>query len=192
MAAKALDLFVVAEQFRAAGKLVVLMPHLAETDPKYAFWRNQPNMPQPLGVCMAFALELYFKSLIRIADKLYNREHDLVSLFEMLEKKDQDEIKAYFQANSTEAVKYAERFYRETNRPVPRVDFDFVLNVSRKAFVKMRYLAEGATLDEEWLADDIVEGTRQVILRRHPDWEQARQVSHLPETFIPRSTFRNH
>jgi hypothetical protein len=79
--AKAINLFIVAEQFRVAGKLASLIPTLAATDlPTFAFARDLPNMPTACMVCMAFSLELYFKCLIRMGRKRFAREHDLEKL----------------------------------------------------------------------------------------------------------------
>jgi hypothetical protein len=119
--AKALDLFVVAEQFRSAGKLAVLMPHLASTHPAFAFLRDWPNMPQPALVCSAFALELYLKCLIRMGGKTYRRRHDLVELFGLVGTRPKTKIKRYFRANSAEVREYVERSYTENNRPAPKV-----------------------------------------------------------------------
>jgi hypothetical protein len=62
--------------------------------------------------------------------------------------------------------------------PVSEVDFDFVLNASRKAFPLTRYIYEqGLRGGEGWLADGIMEAARKTILEAHPDWAHARQVS---------------
>jgi HEPN domain-containing protein len=188
MPPKPLDLFIVAEQFRAAGKLAALIPHLATTHPAFGFARDTPNMPAPAAACMAFSLELYLKCLIRMGRKSYGREHDLVKLFDLVGRRNRAKIRKFFRENSAEVVSYIERSYRESGRPTPKANFDFVLSASKDAFIVMRYLYEGMPSDEGWLAHDIMEGARQVILDKHPNWERARQISPLPEVIV-RSTF---
>jgi hypothetical protein len=57
---------------------------------------------------------------------------------------------------------------------------------------RLRYIFEkGMPPDEGWLGDAIVECARKVILDKHPDWENARQISLLPETSF-RPTFPIH
>src|SRR5437588_3741479 len=106
MRPKAIDLFVVAEQFRWAGKLAYLIPLYAATDQKFAFARGVPNMPAAATTCLAFSLELYFKCLIRMNRKSFEREHDLVRLFKLIAKTNQTKIRRYFRQNSGDVRAY--------------------------------------------------------------------------------------
>lgn len=73
---------------------------------------------------------------------------------------------------------------------MPKLDFDYVLSGSKNAFTIMRYLYEGLPPGEGWLADYILEGARQAILARHPDWIRARQAAFAE--VIVRPTFQAH
>ena len=190
--ARPLDIFIVAEQFRYAGKLATIIPPLVSTNPAaapaLAFARNL-HMPTASMVCAAFALELYFKCLIRMGRKSFGREHDLAKLFRLVGRRNRVIIKRYWHDNSANVLAYIEREYQISDRPVPKVDFDFVLSASKDAFVVMRYIYEpGLKPDTGWLADVIVEAARRTILDKHPDWERAHQTSPLPEASFQSTT----
>ncbi len=134
-------------------------------------------------VCSAFSLELYFKCLIRLGRKSFGREHDLAKLFALIGRQSRAKIKKYWNNHSETVRSYVERAYESD---APKVDFDFVLSASKDAFVTMRYIYErGIEQNKGWLADTIVEGARKTILDKHPEWENARQTSPLPETSCP-------
>jgi hypothetical protein len=192
MGPKAIDLFVVAEQFRSAGRLAYLIP-LYAADPAIQRLRmgDLPNMPAAASTCLAFSLELYFKCLIRISRKSFEREHDLVRLFNLIGKRNQAKIRRYFRQNFSDVRAYLQRIYQESRFPVPKADFDYVLSASKDAFVIMRYIYEGMPSDTGWLADDVLEGARKVILASHPEWERARQTG-LPVDIIVRPTSQAH
>ena len=181
--AKALDIFIVAEQFRFAGKLATLVPHHPSLRiPALAFAHDQ-NLPTASMVCSAFSLELYFKCLIRLGRKSFGREDDLAKLFALIGRQSRAKIKKYWNNHSETVRSYVERAYESD---APKVDFDFVLTASKDAFVTMRYIYErGIEPNKGWLTDTIVEGARNTILDKHPEWENARQTSPLPETSCP-------
>lgn len=194
MLAKPIELFVIAEQFRSAGKLAYLLPLYAATNQatvQSLGLGDMPNMPAAATTCLAFALELYFKCLIRIGRRSFEWEHDLVRLFNLIGRRNQAKIRRYFRQNSDDVRAYLQRVYQDSGRQMPKPDFDYVLSASKDAFVKMRYIYEGMPPDTGWLADDILEGARQVILAKHPDWARARQIG-LPVDIIVRSTSQAH
>jgi hypothetical protein len=121
--------------------------------------------------------------------KSFGREHDLAKLFRLIGRRNRAIIRQYWRDNSANVRSYIEREYQISGRPVPKVDFDFVLSASKDAFVVMRYIYEsGIKTDTGWLADAIVEAARQAILDKHPDWERARQTSPLPEASFRSAT----
>jgi hypothetical protein len=137
-------------------------------------------------VCSAFSLELYFKCLIRVGRKSFGREHDLAKLFALIGRRDRAKIKRYWNDHSGSVRLQVERSYERNGQPTPKVDFDFVLSASKDAFVEMRYIYElGIKPNSGWLADTIVEGARQTILDKHPDWENKHQTYPLPEIIFP-------
>ena len=65
----------------------------------------------------------------------------------------------------------------------PDVDFDYVIDWSRKAFVRSRYIFDnGLYPSSGWIADAIGDCARRVILDAHPDWEGLRMAS--PEVVL--------
>jgi len=191
MPPKPLEIFIVAEQFYWAGVLAARIPHEASAEnPPFQFGRDLPNMTSAAVSCFAFSLELYFKCLIRMGNKPAETGHDLVKLFTKVGLRNQAAIKRYFRQNIDDASKHLEREYSASGRPVPKPAFDFALSASKDAFYLMRYVYEkGIPVDTGWLASDILEGARQVILAKHPDWIRARQVVPTGEVIVrPRPT----
>src|SRR5271165_471689 len=170
---RALHIFIVAEQFRFASKLATLIPLIGVNNSALAFASDQ-RLQTASTVCSAFSLELYLKCIIRMECKFYGRKHDLSKLFALIGRRNRKKIKDYWFDHSERVRTYIERTYKDDGEPVPNVDFDFVLSASKDAFVEMRYIYE-----------QIVEGARLVILEKHPEWENARQTSPLPETSLP-------
>jgi hypothetical protein len=191
MGPKPLEIFVVAEQFYWAGQLAARIPHEVEVgNPNYGFGRGLPNMPIASIACLAFALELYFKCLIRLGNKPKETGHDLVKLFKKIGVRHQAAIKTYFRQHIDDLRAHLEREYAASGRSVPKPDFDFVLSTSKDAFSRMRYVYEkGIPPDTGWLASEILEGARQAILAKRPDWIRARQVFPAGEIIVrPRPT----
>src|SRR5882672_11098426 len=109
---KPLDIFIVAEQFRFAGKFAILVPsHMALRYPREFAWIGDLNNVTASMVCSAFALELYFKCLIRIGRKPYVAGHDLAKLFAAIGLRSQAKIRGYFVTHGTETIEYLERSY---------------------------------------------------------------------------------
>jgi hypothetical protein len=74
---------------------------------------------------------------------------------------------------------------------MPKVDFAYVLSASQDAFTIMRYLYEkGLPPGAGWLADDILDGARQTISEKHPDWRMARQAEFGEVIVVPTSPVR--
>lgn len=174
---KALYIYIVAEQFRSAAILSDYIPHIAARMPVLrqaieGVGLSLPTLYLPTAymVCRALSLELYFKCLMRIVGKQFGREHDLEKLFHLLSKRTQKKIKTYWQEGSARVVSDVENNYANSGRPVPKVDFDFVLKVSKGAFTQLRYIYEGVGQDTGWLGDQIADSARRVILEMRPGW----------------------
>src|SRR5437588_9142048 len=178
MGPRPLEIFVVAEQFYWAGVLATRIPHevAAGTQHYSEIGRDLPNMMSAAAACLAFSLELYFKCLIRMGNKPAETGHNLADLFKKVGVRHRAAIKRYFHQNADDVRRHIEREYAATGRPVPKPLFEFVLSASKDAFTRMRYVYEtGIPRDTGWLASDILEGARQAILAKHPDWITARQ-----------------
>lgn len=169
---KAAHVFLIAEQFRNASKLLILI-HTGRIKLPSDF--DLPTVPP---VCSAFALELYFKCLIRLGGKPIDMGHDLVTLFGKVGKRPRSEIKRYFKEYGGATREYLDRSFKESGQPMPKFGLEFCLNASRNAFLKMRYIYEsGIDQNSGWLCDTIMEGARKAILDKHPEWEDARQLT---------------
>ena len=180
---KPLDIFIVAEQFRFAGKLATLVPHHPSLKISQLAFAHDQNLPTATMVCAAFSLELYFKCLIRMEKKPYQTGHDLKKLFDLFGRRNQTKIKKYWNANSSMVKSDVQRESIAIGSQVPEVNFDYCLSVSKDAFNLMRYIYEsGIPPGAGWLGDVIVEGARLTILDRHPEWEHKRQVEPQPRT----------
>jgi hypothetical protein len=119
-----------------------------------------------------------FKCFLAIQGAEIPDWHDLVHLFNRIEKKTQLRIRRDFEPYLMTAGRMVSQSAKAVGYPVPEVDFDSVLNASRKAFPKTRYIyEEGLRGGEGWLADGIMEAARKTILEDHPDWAEQRQVS---------------
>src|ERR1700747_1023230 len=110
-------------------------------NPYYAIGHRLPNMEAAAVTCLSFSLELYFKCLIRMGNKpIKRRTHDLVELFSLVGRRHQVTIKRYFRRNIQGVRGYLEQEYAAQGRPMPKLDFDYVLSGSKDAFTIMRYL----------------------------------------------------
>src|SRR5258708_5513622 len=115
---KALNIFVVAEQFRLASKLATLAPRMVNTYPEFEFVRDNHMLTASM-VCSAFALELYFKCLIRIGRKPYELNHNLERLFLLIGRRSRAQIKRYFPEHEHQVRAYVESQYQSSNRKIP-------------------------------------------------------------------------
>jgi HEPN domain-containing protein len=189
---KPLEIFLIAEQFYWSGILAarVIRDAAAGDQHLQRYTHGLPNMDSAANASSAFALELYFKCLIRIGKKRPERSHNLVELFSKIAKRHQIAIRRYFNKNSSDVRKYLEREF--SGRAIPEPLFDYVLTNSKDAFERMRYAYEGHPPDTGWLASDILHGARGQILSMYPNWENARQASFLNEIVIVRPTSQAH
>jgi HEPN domain-containing protein len=162
------DIFVVAEQFRNASKLL----NLGQTS--FPF-----DVRMAMMSCAAFALELYLKCLIAMeTGKVPPAIHDLQKLFDHLHASTQMKIRRYFDDNSSVVKAFVEAQFAKHGVKAPNIDFDYVLAASRDAFPLARYIYErGLPAEKGWIADVILEGARRTILDRFPDWRDSKQVS---------------
>jgi HEPN domain-containing protein len=163
------NIFVVAEQFRHASKFLnfSMLKGVCEYDVRV-----------PMVTCSAFALELYLKSLISMERGAKPPEkHELDFLFGKLQCSSQAEVRRFFDANSVETIAFARAEHEGQRQPAPRINFDFCLKASRRAFPVSRYVYEGMPALQGWLGEVIMEGARAIILKRFPAWEGSRQIS---------------
>ncbi len=175
-----LNIFVIADQFRATASLSLVIPKAAPviaTVIPELITAAMLHLPTSYIICKAFALELYLKCLIRIEGNSYGREHDLKKLFHLITKPRRSEIISRWQVNADTLREEIHSLYSRTGRHLPNVDFNFVLTTSKDAFTLFRYIFEGIEPDKAWLADSIMETIRDTILSMHPDWEGKRQAS---------------
>jgi len=173
---KPLDIFIVAEQFRATAYLAHRIPVIARNVPEL-HQVNTLHLPTSVMVCSALALELYFKCLIRLGRKSFSRAHDLVGLFALIAPKQQARIRRCWKQSYLEIVRSdLTRFYALSGRPMPKANFNTALSISKDAFTQIRYVYEGVESDTGWVADGILDCARKRILEMHPNWEHMRQI----------------
>ena len=178
MAPRPLEIFAIAEQFYWTGTLAHEVLDDARAGNRYlkSYVKRFPNNMDAAGVaCLAFSLELYFKCLIRIGRKPPARSHDLVTLFNEIGVRHQRAIRRYFYRHSVYLKEALSEELVPLGSAVPEPFFDYVLARSKDAFEIMRYLYEGLPPASGWLAIHILDGTRDHILRLHPDWRNVRQ-----------------
>lgn len=127
-----------------------------------------PDLMFPWVMCASFSSELYLKCLVLVEGGNYGKDHDLKMLFERLTRDSQENIrKRYEPKRAAEDARYA-----AANLPArPRTDFDYILEVSSKAFVKFRYAYEGLVGPIGWGNRLIDECVRERIIELRPDWK---------------------
>jgi hypothetical protein len=171
------SIFVVAEQFRHASKVLNL------TSAGVLTWHRERvpfDLQTPMVTCSAFALELYLKCLIAMETAEKPPEiHELDKLFKRLDQSTQAEIRRHFDATGASTTAFIKEAFEQHGMAAPAIDFDYVLQASRRAFPLARYIYEGMPGEQGWVAEMILEGARAAILERFPRWERARQVSPL-------------
>ncbi|HET9848693.1 MAG TPA: hypothetical protein VFR68_09085 [Candidatus Dormibacteraeota bacterium] len=178
---KAVDVFLVAEQFRTAAAFAINIPVIAWSIPVPELYDARGlYLPTAYMACKAFSLELYFKCLLRMGRKPIERGHDLEELFSRIGQRHQAKIRQFWNDNSDQVVSDLHNAYKDSGRPIPKIDFAFALSISKDAFSIMRYVYEGVPPDKGWAGDTIVEGARNRILEIHPEWERLRQIYPAP------------
>jgi hypothetical protein len=125
-----------------------------------------PGLMLPWVMCASFSSELYLKCLVLIEGNNYGKDHDLKDLFGRLTQDSQNEIRNCYEPKraAQEAV------YRASGVPIPRSDFDYVLEVSSKSFVKFRYAYEGINGPVGWAMGPADDCLRERIVKLRPDW----------------------
>jgi hypothetical protein len=127
------------------------------------------GMPQcviPMVVCSAFSLELFLKCLILIERGKPAGLHHLEKLFNHVDAKSRDGIRARY--DQLRAGIDA-RFAKFQGPPPPKTDFDSVLQMSSEAFQNFRYAHEGMKVQKGWMADPIRDCVRERIIELRPD-----------------------
>jgi HEPN domain-containing protein len=175
-------IFVAAEQFRKAQQFLIENSPIEDTGIAAA-------------TCAAIALELYLKCLLAEADEDVPAIHDLKELFDRLPEKTRDSISANFNPYLGQAREMLERIAAHYNRKIiPVPSLTYILEVSRKAFVDLRYFHEGVRFGRGWIADGVVRAARKTILDMHREWENSRAVEprifkRNPDGSVPEQSF---
>lgn len=159
--------FTIAHQFFDASKWIV------------AGKRNgfQRDMGMAGITCAAFSLELFFKCLLRREGKPLPRAHDLKVLFYLLEPSTQAQIRNRSKPFIPAIRKRIAREAKRRGVACPKVNFDYALEMSRRAFEHTRYIYEGLPGGSGWIAAGILSATRKLVLEIEPTWRYARVVS---------------
>ena len=169
------NIFVVAEQFRFADKMLNLM---LNGDLQYQGQRIPYDVSAPMVTCAAFSLELYLKCLISMEmGKAPPNRHECDYLFSLLHIDTQAAMREYFRKEGGPTIAFIESQFAKLSRPAPMIDFDYVLHASRRAFPIARYLYEGLPGEQGWVAEVIMESARAVILKRFPQRAKAWQAT---------------
>jgi len=172
----AIHVFVHAEQFRAAGKWL----------PEAQKHKFPLPVDMAIPVCSAFALELYFKCLLVISGSLIPPEHDLKKLFNKLIPDQKTRIRQLSETYMGDLKLWLTEEHQKIGKPIPTIDFNFILRASKNAFEMTRYLYEtGLPQGRGWIADPIMEGARDTILELHPEWARARTDIHVTMRTLP-------
>jgi len=168
-------IFLIAEQFLAVARLPIRLKNVDHSIlSPYTSYEAKALIRSPeiaYMACAAFALELYFKCLIRYGRKSFGGLHDLSKLFNLIGKSHRVKIKKCWGAHSQQVKSGLCQRYIQSSGTAPNIDFNFALSLSRDAFVTMRYAYEGIPPNAGWAGDVIIDCTRQRILELHPEWE---------------------
>lgn len=170
---EAVNIFVVAEQFRIADKMLnlFLQGELTYRDQRLAY-----DVSTPMVTCAAFALELYLKCLISMeTGNAPPNRHELDELFKLLHPDTQKSIRDYFDQNGGDTIAFVKAQFVKAQKSQPTINFDYILRTSRRAFPIVRYIYEGLPAEQGWLGEVVMEGARAIILKRFPHWKDARQ-----------------
>lgn len=131
-------------------------------------WRLKSIVIAPVGTYNAFSLELFFKCLAAIHTGVVPRSHNLKVLFDKIAPATQIRIRAVH-AGYVEGYDVGVELARITGGPHPQ-DFDAVLDASKHAFERFRYLYEKQ--EASFVAGPILMSTRIVLHEMHPEWFQ--------------------
>ena len=141
----------------------------------------QPQLIFPSTVCEAFSLELFLKCLMLVEGTQYKPGHDLEKLFDHLSVDSKAHIRAHCErglAQIQQMMNMAHQQYQQTGKgmaePPPRIDFEYALASSRRAFEAYRYVHEGKSAMEpggNWLGKPILHSVRDRILILRPEWK---------------------
>ena len=131
---------------------------------------NLPTM-EPHLVNSAFALELYFKSLIMLETGVAQKGHELLKLCQAISNAKRIRIKELFDeivTSSPHWVDMKSRFPSDQNS----FEFPGVLITANNAFAEWRYAFEGIkTANQLLLFRPALPATRKAILEMKPEWE---------------------
>jgi hypothetical protein len=183
------NIFIVADQFRHASKIL----HLTLSGDMTIEGQRAPvDVQVPMVTCSAFALELYLKCLIAMETRAKPPGiHEIDKLFKRLNSDTQAKIRRHFNITGASTIAFIKNAFAAEGKTAPKVDFDYVMKASSRAFLVTRYIYEGMPGGQGWVAEMILEAARAVILEQSPHWEIARQFS--PTVVLDRSdTFPTH
>src|SRR6266702_4257639 len=126
---------------------------------------------EPWVVLSALSLEIFLKCLIILDGNSYQGIHDLLGLFNRTKPDTQKELEAEYQKHLPEAQKRFDAAYLQIGQTPPSASLQRALGDSNGAFVNVRYPYEKRMkAGGVWMATDVAEYVREIILKRRPDW----------------------
>ena len=152
----------------------------------------KPQFAMPGVVVSALALELYFKCLILLNGKTYDGIHYLDELFECLDgplkKMIREDWNAHQLQETRSMILKMYNQFKEMNKTgdqavydriidhPEKIDFDWCLKSSSKAFAAFRYEYEPRKPGEPapaWYGGGMLTVARNAILKIKPEWKSA-------------------
>jgi hypothetical protein len=154
-----------AECFRRAAIVLEGAP-VVNPAPGHVKHSDETEVILPLAVCSAFAFELYLKFIIRISSgKPAKRIHDLEKLFADVPKEFQDRIRDKWN-HPPRGMAMKRAAIATTMKRLVHPNFDETLKSGALAFERLRYAYEADDSELQFIAGDIGEFTRNVILEK--------------------------
>jgi len=118
----------------------------------------------PHVVCLAFALELYLKSLFYFTSgKSSGPQHSLVKLFNGISADAQAEVKTYW---LNDPLTTLERQTRASISGTPEDTFEIMLAYNDRAFERWRYIYES---ESGWTGPGLVRAVRACLVNRYAE-----------------------
>jgi hypothetical protein len=168
------DIFICAASFEFSGLLLATedaQRQLALRKRMRTETVNDARLPTlfPATVNLAFALELYFKTLIQIESGKPPKTHKLLSLYNSISKSRRARIKLYFDQG---AAKHPEWIRVKTDFPSQLVNLQIpkVFESANNIFTEWRYYFEGTPTAHNNYFKPAVPATRKTILEIKPEW----------------------
>lgn len=130
-----------------------------------------PHLILPYILCAALSLEISLKCLIMVEGRSYKGIHELSKLFEAISEESQAKVKSLYEPFVAHHQMIFDHIHGQSEG-APIATFDRILRASSRAFTNLRYPYEKLTKGGEgWLATEITDCVRQVILDLKPEWK---------------------